>query len=350
MRKLTQKLVLSVVTMALVVVALGTSTFAWFTLTNSASVSSFNAQVTSGEGIEISLGTWTGGLATAGGSATITSTSVWYTVLPNSAIIARLVEMYGNSGTSENPVPNFRFTDLTSVNGADIRTKANVAAVNGSGFIPLDVFFRSAVAQDIRVTNVKLTGTSKSWVADVRSFTASNGKVYGTDASNFPSMTVAAWTSARLSIVGVNGFGISGTTTVFERAENLIVTPGEELTTIYNSNAVPAYVSSDPAYGGASYNYAKGNASDIALLGAMPSTLKVAEGGTFDADSGTVGDQSYANVVRTSSATISGITQPYTYAGIKVRIWIEGFDADSFDAIFSTVLSVQLAFDAIPVK
>ena len=59
MKKLTQKLVLSVITMALVVVALGTSTFAWFTLQNTASLEQFSGQVTAGEGMEVSLGTWT---------------------------------------------------------------------------------------------------------------------------------------------------------------------------------------------------------------------------------------------------------------------------------------------------
>lgn len=339
MRKLTQKLVLSVVTMALVVIALGTSTFAWFTLTNSASVSSFNAQVTSGEGIEVSLGTWTGGLVTdiTPGSASVTSSSVWYTVIPNSAIIARLVEMYGNSGTPLAPVPNFEFSDLTSLDGVAITNKLGGAP--GAGFIPLDIFFRSAIAQDIRVTNLAITGAAATWVADVPSFIGSNGESYGAD-ETFTSMTVAAWTAARVSIVGVNaGLGTSGTTTVFERAEDLVVVSGQETTKVHNSNAVLAYESLLPVAGGASYYYAKGNTGDISLLGTMPTTVKLPEVGTVS---------SPVIVVRTATATIPGIAQPYTYGGIKVRIWIEGFDADTFDAIFGRTLTIQLAFDAIP--
>ena len=342
MRKLTQKLVLSVVTMALVVVALGTSTFAWFTLQNAASVKAFEAQVTSGEGIEVSLGTWTGS------SATITSTSVWYTVLPNSAIVARLIEMYG--GTGDPLVPNFKFTDLTSSTGAIILTKGNTTAPT-SGYISLDIFFRSAVAKDIRVTKVSITGDDKSWVADVPSFIASNGKTYGTGAGHHHSMTVAAWTAARVSIVGINSFGTNGTTTVFEREAYLPVEENIETTTIYNSNVVHAYSATDPnggANGGANYYYAKGNTGNIALPETMPTTVKVSAVGSFDTNDAATGGDSQV-VVRTSTASIDDITQVYTYGGIKVRVWIEGFDADSFDAIFSTTLSIELAFDAVPV-
>ena len=55
MKNLTRKLMLSIVAIALVVIALGTSTFAWFTLSNKASVGQFNAEVTAGQGMELSL-------------------------------------------------------------------------------------------------------------------------------------------------------------------------------------------------------------------------------------------------------------------------------------------------------
>lgn len=335
MKKLTQKLVLSVITMALVVVALGTSTFAWFTLTNQASLQSFEAQVTAGEGIEISLGTWSGGLLSAGGTATITESSVWYAVLPQAAIDARIDEMFG--------VDNFRFIDLTSGNGVLITDKLGVT-VTSSGFIPLDIFFRSATPQVIRVTNVSMTGPTipKTWVVDVPSFTGANSQTYGTDESN-KTMSVAAWTAARVSVQGVTAFGTSPQTTVFERNE-VVFDSGSATAVVYNSNQASAYVESDPVAGGASYYYAKGNIGDISILNPLPSTVKTSETGVFE-----ISGNAYAPVITTATATIGGVAQPYTYGKAVVRIWIEGFDADAFDAIFTTVLAVQLRFDSVPV-
>ena len=55
MRKLTTKLLFAIISVAFALVALGTTTFAWFTLSDTATVSTFDAQITAGEGIEISL-------------------------------------------------------------------------------------------------------------------------------------------------------------------------------------------------------------------------------------------------------------------------------------------------------
>ena len=55
MRKLTTKLLFAIISAAFALVALGTTTFAWFTLSDTATVSTFDAQITAGEGIEISL-------------------------------------------------------------------------------------------------------------------------------------------------------------------------------------------------------------------------------------------------------------------------------------------------------
>lgn len=55
MKKLTRKITLSLVAILFAVIALGTTTYAWFTLGTTASVGTVEGTVTSGEGIEISL-------------------------------------------------------------------------------------------------------------------------------------------------------------------------------------------------------------------------------------------------------------------------------------------------------
>jgi hypothetical protein len=85
-----KKLLLSVIAVIVTVAALGTSTFAWFTLSNRASVGQFNAQVSSGEGIEVSL-----------------NQTNWYTDIPTTVIEDFI------STTDFN-----KFTDVTTLDGS----------------------------------------------------------------------------------------------------------------------------------------------------------------------------------------------------------------------------------------
>ena len=55
MSKMTRKLFLSVIAVVLTVFALGSTTFAWFTLTSTASVEAFEAEIVSDSGIELAL-------------------------------------------------------------------------------------------------------------------------------------------------------------------------------------------------------------------------------------------------------------------------------------------------------
>src|SRR5690606_5822682 len=55
MQKLTRKLFISIFTAVFALVTLGATTFAWFTLTTTVSIEEFQAEITSGTGIEVSL-------------------------------------------------------------------------------------------------------------------------------------------------------------------------------------------------------------------------------------------------------------------------------------------------------
>ena len=55
MRKLSKKMMISLMTFALVFIALGASTYAWFTLAQSAQLSDLKVEVSGGTGLEIAL-------------------------------------------------------------------------------------------------------------------------------------------------------------------------------------------------------------------------------------------------------------------------------------------------------
>ena len=54
-KSLTRKLTIAVIALVFAVVSLSTSTYAWFTMSNTAQVDPFTAEVKAGEGIEIAV-------------------------------------------------------------------------------------------------------------------------------------------------------------------------------------------------------------------------------------------------------------------------------------------------------
>ena len=342
MKKLTQKLVLSVVTMALVVIALGTSTFAWFTLTNSASVGPFEAQITAGEGIEVTLGT-------------VDSNSVWYTVLPKEIIEAYIVATYSDS---------FRFTDVTTQDGVTFQ-KYNWATSTldnfTEGFITLPLTFRSRTQQDIVWSSAVLGGTSQTWTVNVGQFTH-NGIEVGTIPAN-KTIVVAAWTAARISVEG-------------DLATKDVTDPENP---VYNSVGNDAIVYQAPAAAGstsspisafnstadlAAYNFTKDTAEFLAdgvtanptynkyiigtnAFGAGDYTLAAGKSLVFDTDPTlTLSPKTAVTALTANDAVMTLQTKvgDYYQNQLMVRVWIEGWDADAFDALFNRVLSVQLTF------
>ena len=55
MKKLSRKLLISIFTLVITVLAVGASTFAWFALSTTSQVSNIGGKVTGGEGIEVRL-------------------------------------------------------------------------------------------------------------------------------------------------------------------------------------------------------------------------------------------------------------------------------------------------------
>jgi len=94
MKKLTRKLFISILSMAFAVIAIGTTTFAWITVSNTAKIEQFSGQVEAGEsGIELS---WSS-----------SETGQWYTSL---------------NLTDSADFANFsKFSDLTSSDGKIIK-------------------------------------------------------------------------------------------------------------------------------------------------------------------------------------------------------------------------------------
>lgn len=312
MKKLTQKLVLSVITMALVVVALGTSTFAWFTLQNTATLEGFSGQVTSGEGIEVSLGDFSG-------TQSISTSSSWVTVISTSQIENRLSAMYVD-GT--NPL---KFTDVTSPNGQDIFLKdgsTSAGALSGK-YVQFNLYFRSNTAKTITLTDASFGETAaKDWAVDV-AFKGANNNATSVVLASGSTVKVAARQAARVSV-----FGSTGAT--YELSESLGTSPSADL---YNSNALPSVsYASGTEFGAAAYAIAKGNPVAYAAQTIAP-TFTTSTGNSID-----------LVTLAAPAGEFATLTAGYFYGKVTVRVWIEGWDADAFDALFQTSLFVDLKF------
>ncbi|MBM7453323.1 hypothetical protein JN09_000648 [Acholeplasma morum] len=313
MKKLTQKLVLSVITMALVVVALGTSTFAWFTLQNTATLEAFNGQVTSGEGIEVSLGDF------SGSTQSISTSSSWVTVITSTQIKNRLSEMYVDG---VNPL---KFSDVTSVDGKNIVLKdgSTPAGALSGKYVQFNLYFRSNTAKTITLTDASFGNTAAiDWPVDV-DFKGANDNAGSAVLASGSTVKVAARQAARVSV-----FGSTGAT--YELSESLGTTPS---TVLYNSNALPSVsYASGTEFGAAAYAIAKGNPVAYTAQTIAP-TFKIPTGNSID-----------LVTLAAPAGEFAGLTPGYFYGQVTVRVWIEGWDADAFDALFKTNLFVDLKF------
>ena len=190
MNSITRKLVLSVLTVVLTVIALGTTTFAWFTLTNTSVIQPFEAQVVSDTGIEVAVG--------AVGSDPILDLT-WKTVITTQDIYDYIESVYG--------VDAFRFGHVTTPNGYDFYDLNGLSTTSGYLEIPLN--FRSDNEQQIMWEAVTLSSTPASYLTGV-TFTDSLGTLRtagGTFTANLAD-------AMKISVTGIvnRGTTTSGTT------------------------------------------------------------------------------------------------------------------------------------------
>jgi hypothetical protein len=290
MRKLTTKLLFAIISVAFALVALGTTTFAWFTLSDTATVSTFDAQITAGEGIEISL-----------------DGTNYYTTIPATVIQNKITQL------------NVELKDVTSKNGKQLFYFNSLEAINYTSlgtakkpYIEFDLSFRSPSATGVILEEYKFTSKHVvdgqevegiSWTADV-SFTNS----FEAPVTAGTSATYYAHAALRMSLTPVSN----------ESSE-------EETAVVYQAPEEPG----------------KNKA-----IGATPS-----ENGMVDYYNTKNSD----NPLDLTNVTLAdALTEPSgsnlitleanTPQKVRVRIWIEGWDPDTFNAILNAKINVKMVF------
>jgi len=299
MNRLARKLVLSVLSVVLTVVALGTTTFAWFTLTNTSVIQPFNAEIVADTGIEIAIGT--PGI----GDPTLLQ---WKTVITTTDVYNFIDAAYPSG---------FQFTHVSSTNGVSFTDLEGVGVT--AGYLEIPLHFRSDNETEINWTQVIVTSPTASWMTGV-TFVDSlgNSRIAGS------SFSVNAADAVRVSITG--NIGGSNATTAFE---NPASEPARNTVLGLNSNA----------------NFENGG---IGANGSTNYYYRVNNVLPAGADSVTT----VATVTSISNTKVLDmVTNPVMpthlyYGVVTVRIWLEGWDAEAYNSLLGRVITTSLRFAA----
>lgn len=309
MTKLSRKLLISVFTLAFALVTLGATTFAWFTLTSTVQVNQIDLTTSVGYGIEISADNQN------------------YKTFINVEEIMHQLDLYESDGENITYTSFPQLDPVTTADGKNFVDKDLVTKT--SGFIKFKLYFRSATPSlpVYFASDTSISSTAESWKPDVdftyrkaEQSSATNISVYAADAVRF---SLEEYTSP------------SFTTPVVRDSKNAITiweldptgratTEGNEL----NQRLDQTYKTEDGLF---AYWDAKG------LVLAAPDEEDFKLPGVLKNSNLGVNGQS---VLTLSDTAVSN----YYYGYLMVRIWIEGWDPDSFDAIFNSPFSVNLKF------
>jgi len=290
MNKLMRKLSISILAVVFAVIAMGATTFAWFTLTNTAKVSQFEIDVTSAEGIELSV-----------------VDGVWATTISGS-VIEGLTGVSGaklTAVTTPDGEATFKTLDTLSQTGAYTLKGADA----GSHFAQFTIKVRTRTASTpiyIDHLNTSIASSGISWQPDT-SFTRSDGATITEETSPF---IVYASHSARMSFDG-------DSTVIYE-----------------DTSAGTSGQSSDWTKGALNYFAAKNNYTGMGVITPAISAytskpVGVAEGTVIATTANALDDDGWSETT------------------IDVRIWLEGWDAECYNAIFSDTLQITIGFTTV---
>lgn len=331
-----KKLFISIATLAVAIIAMSTSTFAWFTMSGTANVEEFEVNVKGGTGILIS------------------SDGKEYKETLNLKNLSSLIAADGETALDASSLKLNPVTSLTGgVAGTSFVDLKGAAATGKTDYLEFSLWVQTSAAAALPVylentTSLAATASSFSPLAtfdhDGRPYTA--GESMDVYASNALRMSFEDMTVAKTSILSdkqishdiesdFGGVAVAATEDQFyviDAADSQFVAPA----------GVTASSATQKAADAARAAFAKQFAS-VAYYNAV---MNKSIGYTTTKDSGYY-------VAPTADYTYLGSSEPIMTLNdggannihrVVVRIWAEGFDGDCFDAIQNSTVQVNLAF------
>jgi len=307
MSSIARKLVLSVVAVLISVLAFGTTTFAWFTITNVSEVQEFQSDIVADNGIEVSL-----------------DGTTWVTALTTEMIDAYIAAQYPGG---------FAFNHVTTTTGHSNFNTLGTLGVTDDGtasVLRLNLLFRSNNANAINWTAVSLTGASASWASDV-SFTRTSD-LGGTLVTSPGSISVNPANAMRISILGNH---LSDTVVVYENPAG--DNGGAYNTVLGGDGTTPVDFSDGLGVGmgdAGSYNYYYQKTGSL-----ITGTNTVVTAPTVTAIDDNTNAQLVLHMTQNS-------TYDTTYWGqISIRIWFEGWDGEAYNSLLGRMITTSFSFE-----
>lgn len=307
---LTKKLILSILSIAFAVVSLGTTTFAWFTLSSTADLEAFTGDVKVGEGFEVAV--------TKVNEEVNTSTK-WYTnTVPAEAIEATykgagLFDKFDAVSVTSTTDP-LTAVQIIEVSGDTTSVSAIDTATAKKKMIAFKLHFRLASegTRNVTIEDLTVTGTPKKWRADQSyALTAGNDELAGLTVNAGDEITYDVASASRV------GFFNKDNNHVYETKE---VNPSE--TDAGNTLGTTSKV-------GALDYFKNKNALTATPVVPTEATKPLV---------------STAYVAGDTVCTLTGTA----VSTVTVAVWVEGWDAECMNAIFSQKLTVQMGFELQP--
>jgi hypothetical protein len=300
--KLTRKLMLSAFTLLFAVISLGASTYAWFTLSNKAVVETFEANVTVGSGLQLQA-------LQANSTEEQLDPQKWE-VSSLSIPQSFFTNVKFQAVTPKNKLNTVQgFVDVTAKdeNGAYIE-------VDNTGYIQFDLYFKLSTPDaentyDLYFDFYEFTSVASSWQID-KAYTGKNGNEAN--------------------------YSVGKTVTYYvEDAARLAITPADEDCEEVIYQAAGKYDESTlgcPEVNAAINYYKAVNGED---------SIDYNEKCKYP-DKSSVKSQNEGQKI--------GVLTGSEIVKITIFVWIEGWDAECFNAIFSQTLKTKLGFYLAPKK
>lgn len=317
MSKLSKKLFLSVITLVFTVMAMVATTYAWFTIGDTATVGDVNGSVQGAEGLEIKF----------------SDEDEWY-----SSINEATMSAYLEANEMDAPLKALSSRDgikFNSILDIEFDSIEDVFKFNGNeedGFIEFTLDFRTS-SNDKNVVLSKLQildndAGALAWAVD-KGHDGTAGEL--TSAS---SLNTSAAYAVRVALAQTVGSVESAV--VYELANNVNLTDEEE--------GIANTAQEFKVAGAHDYFIKKGNT----LLGVSESETYETE---LQAELTKLYNSGYNDTQTTdNTSALSDVVIELTQSGdwytgsVTVRIWIEGFDADAYNAIYEGKFAVNLEF------
>lgn len=334
-----KKLFISIATLAVAIIAMSTSTFAWFTMSGTANVEKFDVNVKGGTGILIS------------------SDGKEYKETLNLTDLSSLIAADGETTLNASGLALHPVTSLTGGEaGTSFVDLKGDAATGNTDYLEFSLWVQTSAASALPVylektTSLAAKASSFSPLAtfDHKDTTYTAGKSMDVYASNALRMSIQDMTVAQTSILSdqqvssdiandLGGVAVAATEGKFYAtgaADSQFVAP----------DGVTASSETKEAAQAARDDFAKQFAS-VAYYNAV---MNKSIGYTTTTDAGYYAAPTADYTYLARSASIITLNEGSEAANknihrVVVRIWAEGFDGDCFDAIQNSKVQVNLAF------